>query len=206
MARTNKKREIQRIDAERPGFADLARATILGECAGGLYRGIWKVLGDRLGVSPRSARTEADFLGVTKPRKPWRAWTDEETAIIRRMRNASIEDMVRTFRRRGFSRSPTSIRHKRAELGCRPDRHSVRELAEIFNVSPGTVLRWISALGLPATLIDNRHRVREADLAPWLWENRGAFDHTRVDRHFLADMFFLAGQLSCRAQRKREAA
>lgn len=51
-----------------------------------------------------------------------------------------------------------------------PVRRSIKWVAKYFDVTPGTILRWIHAGDLESQIINRRHMIDEAEIARFVRE------------------------------------
>jgi hypothetical protein len=165
-------------------------------------------------VTRQWVQRRALLLGIARPmmahnRHP-RAWSAAELEILERHAGKAPEMIARHLKKAGFTRTPTACRERRWIMGfdsSNPDIYTANDLGRLMGIDQHSVVRWITAHGLPATKCTEGPygvwQIKRKDLRAWLIRS-AVWDHRRVNREFLIEI--LAGRVGVQASNAEAAA
>lgn len=158
-----------------------------------------KEIAGKIGCSVHQLYYRASQMGMCVSRNP--SWTEDEDNILTAAIHRSTWYIQRKLKAAGFSRSLSSIGHRRAELGGMRNNgnaYSAKELSGLLGVSDTTVLRWIRS-GLLKAKLRNRlngcpikqtdsYLIYPGDVRLFLAQNVARWNPSTADKYWLIDV------------------
>jgi hypothetical protein len=164
-------------------------------------------LAQQLNVPLHQLRNRAAHLGVVTMKAAERIWTEEEDNYLCDHAYLGLYTLEKRFRQKNWPRTRNALACRLNRLGQRIrgeniERYSAKGLAELLDIAPATVMRWIKNGWLPAKPRTAgtgpqgqpvEWAIHPADAAWFLQNHTAQVDLSRADKFWLVDLLSTHG-------------